>query len=84
MKQDLLDRLKAALTGPGKEREMPIPCGGYSTDTDWGREYDCSYVHAGEFDCEGCICSGGDYDPRTGKRFAKRKVKQSCVRKSSK
>lgn len=50
--------------------EIPS-CGGYSSFTAFGCEYDCEYDT--EIDCDQCVCV--DYrkglDPRTGKKFKK-------------
>jgi len=56
-----------------KPRKPPIPCKGYQISTTDGYDYDCDYAHAGDVDCDSCVCCGGLKDPRTGKRYYKRK-----------
>jgi hypothetical protein len=73
MKADLFSKVKLTVVKRRATQPTPIPCKGYWTDTDAGREYDCDYEHAGLFGCEDCIVNNGPYDPRTGKRFAKRR-----------
>ena len=58
-------------------REKSFPCGGYSSWTDYGYEYDCSYGF--DEDCSECVLCGGGFDPRTGKKasgFLRRKHKR--------
>jgi len=52
-----------------KPPKSPIPCKGTRESTTDGVEYDCDYEHAGDVDCQQCICGGGDLDPRTGKKY---------------
>lgn len=51
----------------------PIPCKGYEINTPDQHEFDCRYKYAGHIICEDCIVNGGRMDPRTGKRYVKRK-----------
>ena len=71
IRRDILkDQIKRA-----KPLKSPIPCKGYQIAAMDGYDYDCDYAHAGEVDCDSCVCCGGAKDPRTGKRYYKRKVK---------
>lgn len=45
-----------------------IPCLGYWSYTDAGREYTCGYENAAGISCDDCLFTGGDMDPRTGER----------------
>lgn len=68
-KQSLFKRIKDTFVY-ALLAEVP-PCGGYSSLTDCGYEYDCKYD--AEIDCSECVCV--DYwkgkDPRTGNKFKK-------------
>lgn len=67
---DLLHEVQRGLTKPPVS---PIPCRGYRISTPDSNDYDCDYANAGHFGCEDCVCNGGAYDPRTGKKYRKRK-----------
>ncbi len=56
----------------------PVPCLGSSYDTDAGRESDCGHEHAGGFNCEDCILTGGVMDPRTGKKANAKRIAFQC------
>lgn len=72
MKTDIFKEALVAKAGGDRpsRKPSPIPCLG-SRDY-WG-EFDCDYPHSGAFGCEDCVVNGGCFDPRTGKRFARRK-----------
>jgi hypothetical protein len=67
------DLLRDDQRGRAKRPVSPIPCAGYQTAGPDGGDYDCDYEFAGEIDCDQCVCCGGAYDPRTGKKYRKRK-----------
>ena len=46
---------------------VPIPCLGFQNNGPDNYDYDCEYYPG--FFCEDCILNGGNYDPRTGKKF---------------
>lgn len=56
---------------PLRKSPSPIPCRGYEINTPDMHEFDCSYEHPPE--CERCVVNGGPIDPRTGKRYRKKK-----------
>ncbi len=52
---------------------LPFSCRGYKNPGIDGTDHDCDYKYAGEVDCDMCVVCGGDYDPRTGKRYVERR-----------
>ena len=51
----------------------PIPCLGHREESYLEpSDYTCDYRH-GEIDCGDCIVNGGRIDPRTGKRFHRKR-----------
>ena len=58
-----------------KDSKPTIPCAGYCRHTWEEDDWDCAYKYAGEITCDDCIANGadgGDMDPRTGKKFARK------------
>lgn len=68
---EALARGDASTIPPLRKSPSPIPCKGYEINTPDAHEYDCGYDHAPE--CERCVVNGGPIDPRTGKRYRKKK-----------
>ena len=74
--QNALCDAKARRKKGGGKSKSPIPCKGIQTPGVYGNDYDCNYTHAGSIACESCIVNGGEYDPRTGKKYYKRKARR--------
>lgn len=51
-------------------RKIDIPCLGHEDgNPSSGYDFTCDYEMSGEISCEDCVCTGGYYNPKTGKRI---------------